>query len=347
MNQGEQNLREKALAVFRTNLGALNDYLHQPDVQEIMINNPKQIWIERSGKYEKLDLSLSPEAIQGAITALANLNSKSTTAVLDCRLPHLRIAATLPPIAVHGPSMSIRRHSAKVIDIEEYLERGLFDPVWNINAKSQTSNRPTNGDVARGGRALADFLTWCIESRHNIIVAGSTSSGKTTLLNMLVALIPLHYRIGTIEDTAELQIDAPNYFAFEANRAKDIDIRSLVKHMLRYRPDRVIIGEIRGAEAFDMLDAYNTGHPGSLVSFHADSAELALARLENMIRMAPEAANWPLEDVRRQIASTFRFVVHATHIAGQRGPNEVIEVAGVENGRYVLHSLFKKTISYH
>ena len=272
------------------------------------------------------------------------ISSKSP--IMDCRLPGLRIAATLPPVAVHGPAMSIRRHSSQTFTLESYVERGSFNPTVDVSRKVGSSNRPSDETVGRGREGLAEFLKWMVQSKCNFIVSGSTSSGKTALLNALAAYIPADDRVLTIEDTAELKMKVLNWLAFEANQTYGVDIRALVRHALRNRPDRIWVGEIRGAEACDMLDAYNTGHPGSTVSYHSDTAALALSRLESMVRKAPEAANWPLEDLRRQIASTFKFVVHASKLEGQRGPSEVIEITGIENGQYITRSIFKKQIIY-
>jgi pilus assembly protein CpaF len=341
------SLKAHASTILRQHLDKLYRYLEDPSIQEVMINSPENIYIEREGRYEKLDLEMSANSLINAITLLGNINDKSgKTLVLDCRLPGLRIAAALPPVSYAGPSMSIRRHSGKVFDTAYYVKSGAFSPTVEVQMLGH-SNRPSNESVAAGNDGLRVFLEWMASSQNNFIVSGSTSSGKTALLNALAAHIPMDVRVLTIEDTAELQMKVDNWLRLESNPAHGVDTRMLVRHGMRSRPNRIWIGEIRGAEAFDMLDAYNTGHPGSAVSFHSDSASMALARLENMVRMAPEAANWPLEDLRRQIAATFKFVLHASNLGGRRGPSEVMEILGVENGRYVTKSLFKKSIVYH
>lgn len=343
MTLSTQALKDHALKQFRANLAEIWSYINDPEVQEIMINDPASIFIEKNGQFEALTVELHPDALKTAITNVANLNNKTTTQILDCRLPGLRIAATLEPISHRGPSMCIRRHSTRVFSLADYVQSGAFAPQWGAGEDVTTQARPSDACIAQGGQGLAELLRWIVHARHNIIVSGSTSAGKTTLLNAIAAEIPLWHRVGTIEDTAELRILVRNQFGFEANAAYGVDIRQLVRHALRYRPNRIIVGEVRGAEAFDMLDAYNTGHPGSMVSFHSDSAHLALARLESLVRMAPEAANWPLEDLRRQIAATFRFVIHAAVQGAQRGPQEVLEVLGVgPNGQYQTRTLFQK-----
>ncbi len=338
---GSKQLLERAESLLRSHLGSVYEYLNDSAVQEVMVNSPSNIWLERHGQYEQLDLKVSQESLRAAITVLANLNGKSTTLLLDCRLPGLRVAATLPPVSAAGPSLSIRRHSSRNFTLDDYLQAGSLDQVVSVRL-GKAGERPPDEEVASGGAGLVKFMDWMVKSRANYIISGSTSSGKTALLNALAACIPDTDRVITIEDTAELRILAPNHVAFEANPAYGIQIRDLVRHTLRYRPNRILVGEIRGAEAFDMLDAYNTGHPGSAVSFHSDTAQLALSRLENMIRMAPEASNWPLDDLRRQIATTFRFVLHASNVGGKRGPVEVIELLGVKAGGYDTRSLFKK-----
>ncbi len=338
---GSQQLLERAEALLKSHLGKVYEYLNDPSIQEVMINSPENIWVERSGQYEKLDLTIKEETLRSAITLLANLNSKGTTSLLDCRLPGLRVAATLPPVSPGGPSMSIRRHSARNFTLDDYLQAGALDKVVRVRLGS-AGVRPTPEEVEAGGVGLVKFMDWMVKSRANFIVSGSTSSGKTALLNALAGCIPDADRVIPIEDTSELRITVPNFTSFEANAANGVQIRDLVRHALRYRPNRIFIGEIRGAEAFDMLDAYNTGHPGSGVSLHSDTAQLALPRLENMIRMAPEAANWPLDDLRRQIASTFRFVLHASNVGGKRGPVEVMELLAAKAGGYHTQTLFKK-----
>jgi pilus assembly protein CpaF len=346
MSLGSKALLAHAEGILRQHLSAIYTYLEDATVQEVMINTPSEIFIERAGKYERLDLVLTDDAVTNAITVLANINQKGIKSpLLDCRLPGLRIAATLPPVSYAGPSMSIRRHSAQVFTTQSYVDNGAFAPVVNM-PRAGRLDRPSDAEVALGNAGLRLFLEWLASSRFNFIVSGSTSSGKTALLNALAAHVPADARVLTIEDTAELRMHVENWPKFESNPAYGVDTRSLVKHALRYRPNRIWVGEIRGAEAYDMLDAYNTGHPGSTVSFHSDSPQMALPRLENMVRMAPEASNWPLDDLRRQIAATFKFVLHASNLGGKRGPEEVMEILGVEDNRYVTRTLFKKSIVY-
>lgn len=340
MTEVVRDLKTQAERIIELDLKQIRGYLNDPACQEVMINDPKTVFIERNGKFEKVDVTFSSATLESVITTLCNLNTKSKQLVLDCRLPGLRIAATLPPIAVHGPSISIRRHSSRLFTLEDYLAQGAFAPARNLIRNRETFD----ADISAGGSAVIDFLSWLVSSHENFMVTGSTSSGKTAFLNCLAQMLPMHERVITIEDTAELQIKVPNWLAFEANASQGVDVRMLVRHALRNRPNRIWVGEGRGAEFYDILDAYNTGHPGSAVTFHSDSASMALSRLENMVRVAPEASNWPLDDLRRQIASTFRYVVHCSNVAGKRGPSEILLIEGFQDGHYQTRTLFQRAI---
>lgn len=338
-------LEEQAIRVARAHLSPLLPLMDDPAVQEIMVNRAEDIWVERNGVVSRTELVLSETTVRAAIKALAASCHKDEALVIDLRMPGLRIAAALPPVAVNGSCLSIRKHALRQMVLSDYLAQGAFAPAWPATGHV-LSDRPEGGAVVRGGEALMQFLAWAVESRQNLLVAGGTSSGKTMFLNALVASMPPGDRILTIEDTAELKVRVPNYVSFESNADKGVSTRDLIRLALRFRPDRILVGEVRGSEAFDLLDALNTGHSGGACSLHANSAAMALARLENMVRMAPEAAGWPLPALRAQIAAVFRFVVQAARVGGMRGPDEVIEVLGVEDGTYVTRSIFKKGISH-
>ncbi|WP_429500808.1 CpaF family protein (plasmid) [Robbsia andropogonis] len=336
---------EQALLILRTHLEPIVPFMDDPAVQEIMINRPDTIWVERSGEMVLQEgCKIAPERLETALNLIGNLNGKPHMAVMDARMPGLRIAAARAPTSIHGTSMSIRKHSVNRISLDSYLARGAFDVQAQDARQIQIDREIVSmlSAMREGGTAVRDFFQWVIESKTNIILSGATSSGKTTLLNALTEAIPAEDRVVTIEDTAELQLAVPNYVSFETNESEGITIRHLVRLALRYRPNRVIVGEVRGAEAFDLLDVLNTGHPGSAVSFHSDTSDLAPARLESMIRMAPETQNWPLADLRRQIAATFRFIVHAQRVGGSRGPKEIREILGVKDGVYLTRLLFSK-----
>jgi len=335
------SISAQAERILALDLKQIKAYLDDPLIQEVMINDPKNVYVERSGHFHKVDISFSAAQLESAITTLCNVNGKSKQLVLDARLPGLRIAATLPPIAVHGPSMCIRRHSSRLLTLADYEAQGAFSAM-DIQDTGQRGAPELEQKLHLGGAHVSHFLRWLIDSQQGFIVTGSTSSGKTAFLNCLAQLLPQDIRILTIEDTQELQIQVPNWVALESNKDHGVDIRSLVRHALRYRPNRIWVGEGRGAEFYDILDAYNTGHAGGAVTFHSNSAAMALSRMESMVRMAPEANNWPLLDLRRQIANTFSYVLHCANDAGRRGPTEILAIDGVEGDRYLTRSLFRR-----
>lgn len=337
-------LEEQAIRVARAHLSALVPLMEDPTVNEIMVNRADDIWVEHLGVVTRTDITLSETVVRAAIKALAASCHKDEALTIDLRMPGLRIAAALPPVAVHGACLSIRKHARKQLALSDYLAQGAFSPAWPATGIMPVT-RPNDADTGRGGEALMQFFAWAVESRQNLLIAGGTSSGKTMFLNALVAAMPGGDRILTIEDTAELIVHAPNHVSFESNLDKGVSTRDLIRLALRFRPDRILVGEVRGYEAFDLLDALNTGHSGGACSLHANSALMALARLENMVRMAPEAAGWPLPALRAQIAAVFRFVVQAARVGAMRGPDEIIEVLGVEDGIYVTRSIFKKRTS--
>lgn len=336
---------DHAIKVFKDHMKAIALYMDDPSVQEIMVNRPDDVWVEQNGKmFRAGNLNISDVNIRGAIKALAGANSKDVSPVLDCRMTGLRIAAAMHPVSINGHALCIRKHARSRRRLTDYLEQGAFDvfPAGSVVSGNDLPNRPLDEDVAEGGEAVIDLLQWVVQTRKNMILAGGTSAGKTSLLNAIIAEIPEDDRVVTIEDTAELQVASPNYVGLEVSESDGVTIRMLIRLSLRFRPDRIIVGEVRGAEAYDLLDAFNTGHSGGACTMHADSALLALARLENMVRMSPDAANLPLPALRAQIASTFQFVIFASRKYGVRGPEEIIEILGVENGEYRIKKLFNR-----
>jgi Flp pilus assembly CpaF family ATPase len=260
----------------------------------------------------------------------------------------MRVAAAMPPVAVHGPLLAIRKLVTKPQTFDLYLERGDFTPA-NYSGFGQR-----DGDVvteeqlmmeqqaAQGGQALGDLFKWMMRERFNVVVAGGTSSGKTTLGTAFLAAIPDSHRIITCEDTNELVLGQPNVVQLEASVEAGVDLRRLVKMCLRLRPDRIIVGEVRGAELFDLLDAANTGHPGTFFTIHADSAEMALVRMQTLLRMAPETAQMPPTDLRERIAQSVDYIVFQERMGKRRMPSQVIRIGKTldENG------LFKTTKVY-
>ncbi len=340
---------QKAFEVLRGALRPILGYLDAPSVQEIMINAPEEIWIESEGIMRRISERLQPIAVELAVRALATSNDKRHTPIMDARLPGIRVAAVMYPVAINGHAVSIRKHAARTLSLDDYVTSGAFSPrapsatfAAASDAPASKQARPDATAVRQGGSALRDFFVWAVARRKNLLVAGGTSSGKTTLINALLDAVPPGQRVITIEDTAELRLASPNRVAFEANRELDADIRALVRVCLRFRPDRSVVGEIRGGEAYDLVDSLNTGHSGGITSIHADTAESAFDRLETLMRMAPDAAGLPHDALRRRIAQTFSFVVQTAHLGGDRGPVRVVEVLGYDNGAYRLEEVFSR-----
>jgi Flp pilus assembly CpaF family ATPase len=325
-------------------LYVLREYMQDPSVTEVMINSAEHVFVERGGKMSRVDVRMDDDAIESAIRAVMMLNEKETTQIMDARLSGLRIAAALPPVAVHGPMIVIRKHATHRIGLDDYVAAGSFDRVADLQQEDGSARtREVEAAAAAGGAGLAEFLRWAIRTRKNVLVAGGTGSGKTTLLSACLAEIPPDDRVITCEDTNELSLVTPNCVQFEAMPTRNIAIRDLIRLCLRSRPDRIIVGEIRGAEAFDFLDAMNTGHPGSLCTLHADSPEQALIRLESLMRMSPATANLPLRDMRAQIASAINYVVFQARVGGSRAPQKVLALDGLDDeGRYRTRLVFDR-----
>ena len=335
-----------AMDVLMDFMSPLQPYMEDPLVQEIKVNHGSNVWIEKQGSsFHATDVAMDDIAVSGAINTLANINSKNNPGkILDCRLPGLRIAAAQHPIAIHGSALCIRKHARSNMRLSNYLERDIFKvlPPEAAREMQYLADKPSYEDIRKGGVSLFEFLRWMVRSRRNVLISGSTSSGKTTLLNALLAEIPETERVITIEDTAELLIALLDYVGFETGDG--ISIRDLVRLTLRFAPKRIIVGECRGAEAYDLMAALNTGHEGGFVTFHADSSFQALPRLEGMVRQSEEGKNWPLADLRQQIASTFHYVIHAAHDYGVRGPIEIREMLGADGGVYRTRLLYSKVL---
>lgn len=307
-------------------LGPLEPLLAASDITEIMVNRYDEIYVERGGRLSRHQAAFTSEqsvrwAIERIVTPLGRRIDESSPMV-DARLSDgSRVHAIIPPVAMKGASLTIRKFPRQ---------------------------RPRMPDLIAAGSlsgAMAQFLALCVRTRKNLVVSGGTGSGKTTLLNILSNEIPDGERIVTIEDAAELCLNHDHLVALEARPANQegrgrIDIRELVRNALRMRPDRIVVGECRGPEAFDMLTAMNTGHEGSLTTLHANSPRDALGRLESMILMA--GLDLPLPAVREHIAASVDVVVQQARLAdGRRIVTSIAEVAGMESGRIQLQDLFR------
>lgn len=307
-------------------LGPLEPLLTNSAISEIMVNRYDEIFIELDGRLHRHHSSFSSEqAVLGVIERIVSPLGRridESSPMVDARLRDgSRVNAVIAPVALRGASLTIRKFPAQRPTMDDLVRIGAFD------------------------QAMSDFLRICVVSRKNIIVSGGTGSGKTTLLNILSNCIPAGERIVTIEDAAELRLGHPHLVALESRPANlegrgKIDIRDLVRNALRMRPDRIVIGECRGGEAFDMLAAMNTGHEGSLTTLHANSARDALSRLETMVLMA--GMDLPLAVVREHVAASVNVLVQQARTSdGRRLITSIVEVTGTESGRIQTQELFR------
>lgn len=305
-------------------LGPLEPLLRDPNITEIMVNGPRRVFIERDGRLEAVRSVFDGEThlyhtIDRVIAPLG-LRVDESHPMVDARLPDGgRVNVIVPPLAIDGPAMTIRRFAGRRPGLDELVENGTLP-----------------AETAR-------FLTSAVAGRRSILISGGTGSGKTTLLNALASKIAPAERLITIEDTAELKLPQPNVVSLESRGpniegAGEVTVRALVRNALRMRPDRIIVGEVRGGEALDMLQAMNTGHEGSLSTAHANSCADALKRLEVMVLMSD--VSLPHGPVREQIAAALDLIVQtARGPDGRRRVVEVAEVAGMRRGEVVLESV--------
>ncbi|MCA9178201.1 MAG: CpaF family protein [Planctomycetales bacterium] len=306
-------------------LGPLDVLMDDDTVTDILVNDAYTVYVERGGQLELTDVMFADEdhllRIIQRITARLGRRIDEVSPMVDARLPDgSRVNAVIPPLAIDGPSMSIRRFGAKPLEMDDLLGGSSLLP------------------------EMAEFLQAVVEARIGMLVSGGTGAGKTTLLNALSAAIPHYERLVTIEDSAELILQHRHRVRMETRPANtegrgEYTQRDLVRNALRMRPDRIIVGEVRGAEVWDMLQAMNTGHEGSLTTIHANSSPDALARLEMMCAMT--GFDLPVGVVRQYIASGIQIVVHAARLkGGARRIMRITEVTGVEDGTYCLQDLF-------
>ena len=306
-------------------LGPLEELLADDSVTEIMVNGPHRVYVERGGKIQLTDLQFLDDAsvmaiIERIVSPIGRRIDESQPYV-DARLADgSRVNAIIPPLSLTGPTVTIRKFAKKTLTVNDFIRFGT----WTRNA--------------------AEFMKACVIMRKNIIVAGGTGSGKTTLLNLLSGFIPHDERIVTVEDAAELRLVQPHVVRLEA-RPPNIEgrgavtIRDLVKNCLRMRPDRIIVGECRGGEALDMLQAMNTGHDGSLTTVHANSPRDVISRLETMVLMS--GMELPSRAIREQIASAVDVIIHESRLSdGSRKVVAISEVTGLEGQNVVMQDIF-------
>ncbi|MBM3709028.1 MAG: CpaF family protein [Actinobacteria bacterium] len=305
--------------------GPIEEFLNDREITEIMVNNPSTIYVERFGKIYKTSKSFLDEGhmmrIIDKIVSRIGRRVDEASPYVDARLPDgSRVNIIISPLVLNGPVMTVRKFSADPFTIEDLINMGTCT------------------------ERVSEFLKDCVKGRINILVSGGTGSGKTTLLNVLSSFIPDDERIITIEDAAELQMHQTHVIRLESRPPNienkgEVTIRDLVRNALRMRPDRIIVGEVRGGEALDMLQAMNTGHDGSLSTVHANSPRDVLSRLETMVLMA--GVELPVRAIREQIASAINLIVHMNRLKdGTRKIVKVVEVQGMEGDVITLQDIF-------
>ncbi len=305
--------------------GPIEPLLNDPDITEIMVNGHDEVFVERFGLIEPSVVRFENEAhlrrVIDRIVSPIGRRVDETSPMVDARLPNgYRVNATIPPLSLDGPILTIRKFASRPFTGQDLI---------------------ANSTMTVG---LANFLKACVEARVNMVVSGGTGSGKTTFLNMLSAFIPERERIITIEDTAELQLHQVHVVRLEKRPPNiegkgEITIRQLVINALRMRPDRIVVGECRGGEALDMLQAMNTGHDGSMTTVHSNGPRDALRRVETMVMMA--GMDLPLKAIREQVASSIELIVHMERLKdGTRKVVQVSEVQGMESDTIVMQDLF-------
>ena len=306
--------------------GPLETLLHDDTITEVLVNGPEHVFVERSGKLEESDVKFRDNEdvmrVVERIVAPLGRRVDESSPMVDARLPDgSRVNVIIPPISLNGPSISIRKFPKHAMTPDEMIKKGAFTP------------------------GIAEFLKACVTARLNVVVSGGTGTGKTTVLNALSSYIPEGDRIVTIEDAAELRLQQRHVVRLEARPANvegkgHISIRQLVINALRMRPDRIVVGEVRGGEALDMLQAMNTGHDGSLTTVHSNNARDTLRRVETMVLMA--GMDLPLRAIREQIASAFDLIVHLLRLVdGSRKIVQISEVQGMEGDTIVMQDIFQ------
>ena len=305
--------------------GPIEPLLEDPSVTEVMVNGPRKVFFEQKGLLHLSDRVFRDDdhimRIVEKIVVPINRRIDESSPMVDARLPDgSRVNAIIPPLAVDGPMVTIRKFSRDPFTVDDLVSFGTLIP------------------------EMVDFLHACIRTRLNTIVSGGTGSGKTTMLNVLSSFIPSNERVVTIEDPCELQMRQRHVIRLETRPANvegkgQVTQRDLVRNALRMRPDRIIVGEVRAGEAFDMLQAMNTGHDGSLTTAHANSPRDAIARVENMVLMA--GLDLPVRAIREQVSSALNLIVHVSRLSdGVRRVTHVTEVVGMEGQTVTLQDIF-------
>ena len=305
--------------------GPLERFLSDETVTEIMVNNHEEIYIERGGRIFPTDARFVDDAhlrrTLDKIVAQVGRRVDETSAMVDARLPDgSRVNAIIPPLSLNGPSMTIRKFAQRRLEMQDLIALGAIS------------------------EEMSEFLGLCVRARLNVLVSGGTGSGKTTLLNVLSGFIPDDERIITIEDAAELKLDQRHWLRLESRPPNvegtgQVSIRDLLRNSLRMRPDRIVVGEVRGPEALDMLQAMNTGHDGSLSTVHCNSPRDAISRLETMVLMA--GFELPVRAIREQVASALNLIVHTERLHdGSRKVVRITEVQRMEGDQVTLQDLF-------
>lgn len=325
LNQDDKGKLIDELADEVFGLGPLEPLLSDPTVSDILVNGAEEVYVERFGRLEKSDIVFADNAhvmriIQRVVSKVGRRVDEASPMV-DARLPDgSRVNAVIPPLALEGPKLSIRRFASDRLQLPQLQENGSLDG------------------------QIREFLSACVAARIGILISGGTGAGKTTLLNALSSAIPMDERIVTIEDSAELTMNHPHVVKLETRDRNtegsgEVTQRDLVRNSLRMRPDRIIVGEVRGAESLDMLQAMNTGHEGSMTTIHANDTRDALKRLEMMVAMT--GFELPIPVVRQYVAAGIRLVVHLARLkGGVRRVMQVYEIVDADEGEYRLESVF-------
>jgi len=325
LNLGERQRLIREIGDEILGLGPLESLLQDPTVSDILVNTYRTIYVERHGKLEATDARFKDDAhlrkIIDKIVSFIGRRIDESSPMVDARLSDgSRVNAIIPPLAIDGPILSIRRFSVDPLELEDLISLGTLTP------------------------AIGELLKGMVKAKLNMIISGGTGSGKTTTLNVLSRFIPSDERIVTIEDAAEIQLKQPHVVRLETRPPNiegqgEVTQRDLVRNSLRMRPDRIIVGEVRGQEAFDMLQAMNTGHEGSLTTIHANSARDALLRLETMVAMAN--LDIPTEFMRRYISSAIDVIIQMARLTdGRRRVISVQEITGMEGNIITLQEIF-------